>query len=245
MKNTQKKTLSPPGKILNDPTAKRVYNRELFGIVSKSYDRATPWLSFFRDKSWKKTLLKMLSVNNPKVAIDIACGTGDITRLLHKKWPNIGVYGTDLTPEMIFLAPPQNNTCYAVADMQRMPIKDGCASVVCGGYALRNAPDLQLALREVYRILENGGCGGFLDFSHSSNRLVAFVQFVLLKIWGGLFGLLLHGNAAVYGYLADSHKCFPSCNSLRFMFAKEGLPIENERRCMFGLLRLWIVRKVA
>ncbi len=231
------------GSELDTPLAKRDYNRKLFVEVSLTYDKATPWLSFFRDKAWKKKLVSLVGKADPRVVVDIACGTGDITLLLHNRWPMCKIWGTDLTREMITQAPSAPGVTYCLADMQKLGIATASCDIVTGGYALRNAPDLQQTLREVYRVLKPGGFGAFLDFSHSSNWFIALGQYFILKVWGSIFGLVFHRNAAVYGYLADSHRKFPATVHLRTLCGQEKIPVIIEKRCMMGLLRIWILCK--
>jgi demethylmenaquinone methyltransferase/2-methoxy-6-polyprenyl-1,4-benzoquinol methylase len=98
---------------------------------------------------------------------------------------------------------------FRLGDLDRLPYPADSFHLVTGGYALRNAPDLKECLREVFRVLRKGGAVAFLDFSRSPVPWLGRLQVRLLAAWGGLWGLLLHGNPEVYSYIAETLALFP------------------------------------
>ena len=127
--------------------------------------------------------------------------------------------------------------------MQSLPFEDRSADFVTGGYALRNAPDLNRTIREIDRILRPGGIAAFLDFSKPPSRLGQTVHHAVLKAWGGFWGLMLHGNADVYGYIADSLRFFPDRVELHDRFQGQGFTLRSRHRLYGGLLELTVFRK--
>ncbi len=98
---------------------------------------------------------------------------------------------------------------FRLGDLSRLPYPAESFHLVTGGYALRNAPDLRKCLREVFRVLNSGGTAAFLDFNRSPVPWLGRLQVWLLTVWGGLWGLLLHGNPEVYAYIAETLALFP------------------------------------
>ena len=232
---------------LSDPITKRRLNQSLFSIVAPRYAMITRGLSFFRDRAWKKRLVGSLSaLGAGSVVIDLATGPGDIARMVAQKYPQARIVGCDLTIAMLRSAPlggAPENALFSNQDMGALAVKPASADCITGGYALRNAPDLALALAECGRILKTGGTAAFLDFSKSPSLLTACIQITLLKAWGGLWGLLLHGKPWVYGYIGDSLKYFPNRPELRAAFEKTGFTVEFSRLFMMGMIELIVVRK--
>lgn len=101
-----------------------------------------------------------------------------------------------------------------------------------------------MALREIHRVLRPGGLCAFLDFRKSPRPLAQRAGHAALKLWGGFWGLLLHGHADVYGYIADSLARFPTAPALHAKFDDAGLPAMQCRQCMGGLLEWTICRKM-
>jgi len=233
-------------RVLRDPSAKLEYNRRLFAEVAPRYFVATRLLSLFRDKAWKRRLLSRLAMADPRVVLDIACGTGDLALLASRRWPDAMIAGCDISLDMMGLIGQQSwgskvqMTCQ---DMAHLAVASQAADIVIGGYALRNAPDVSLTLAEIFRVLKPGGEAAFLDFSRSPNTVVFLLQYWVLRLWGGFWGLALHGNSAVYAYIAESLRLFPDWRHLREMMTTTGFCDIAFIRRMTGLVDIIVARK--
>ena len=235
---------------LSRPEAKRDYNRALFAVVAPRYDAATRGLSFRADERWKRSLLELLpDPANCSAALDLACGTGDIALLLAERYPAAAVTAVDLTEEMLVIARRRGSASgrrtlrFLCADMNDLPMPAESVDVVTGGYALRNAPDLQQALFEVFRVLRPGGTAAFLDFAAPDGRVARSVRIALLTIWGRIWGRLLHGNPHVYAYIARSLRHFPSSSDLIALLGRIGFEEANTRRLFGGFLAITWMKK--
>jgi demethylmenaquinone methyltransferase/2-methoxy-6-polyprenyl-1,4-benzoquinol methylase len=227
---------------LSTPTKKRAYNRALFDTIAGEYDHVTPPLSFWNDKRWKRLLIDNLkNVSAPRI-IDFATGTGDLAGLLSRKYPGGHVTGADLSPRMLARAGGKlrkvNRTGFVRADMCASPFRSDSADIVTGGYALRNAPDLALFMREIFRVLKPGGTAAFLDFSHPAPSVFATTQYYLLLAWGSFWGWLLHRNGAVYGYIAESLHAFPDRVSLEKLILDCGFASVKTRLFLAGTIAI-------
>ncbi len=107
--------------------------------------------------------LRMIELAAPQPgmrALDLACGPGNLTRLLAAKVaPEGDVVGVDLAPGMIALARGEGipNARFEVMDIERMTFADATFDVAVCGHGLQFAPDLPRALREARRVLKTGG----------------------------------------------------------------------------------------
>lgn len=230
-----------PMEHLGSPETKQSFNRKLFSEVAPKYDFITKALSFGRDAAWKRKLIAGLPAQSAPRCIDLACGTGDFTRMLAQRYPKGSMTGLDLTPAMLELARKQTSDAsieYVEGSMAVLPFDTASVDIVTGGYALRNAPDLNQAIDEIARVLHPGGTAAFLDFSKPCNRAGQAISHFALKFWGGFWGLMLHGNADVYGYIADSLKLYPDRAGLRDRFAERGFSLHSSTRFFGGLLEI-------
>jgi demethylmenaquinone methyltransferase/2-methoxy-6-polyprenyl-1,4-benzoquinol methylase len=221
------------------PDSKQAYNRTLFRDVAPRYNLITRLLSFGRDASWKRWMVAQLP-DEVERAVDLACGTGDLTRALAQRYPQARVTGLDLTPEMLGIARQESpdTLAFVEADMRVTGEPDHSVDLVTGGYALRNAPDLAEALQEVSRILRPGGTAAFLDFSAPRSLLLRRLHYVLLLSWGALWGLVVHGNPRIYAYIARSLARFPDRSSFHQQLQTHQLPVVQSRRFMFGMIEV-------
>jgi len=230
---------------IQTPDSKRNYNAGLFTRVATEYDLATRAMSFGRDRIWKRRLVGMLPDVAKPNCVDLACGTGDVTFELASRFPNGQVVGIDLTPAMIEVARQRSRfaqVSFQAEDMCRTTVADGWADLVTGSYALRNAPVLDDAFREIRRMLKPGGCAAFLDFSKSPARWRQSLQLPLLKFWGGFWGIVLHGGPE-HAYIAESLRQFPDRVALREKIAGHGFRLEATRKCFGGMLEILVMRK--
>ena len=232
--------LAHPSLALADPDRKRSYNRLLFEEVAPRYDRITRLLSLGRDAAWKRWMISKLPQDRVHDVLDLACGTGDITFALRERFPQAEVTGVDLSPEMLELARKRSTgqVTFMEGDMSELLVEDQSIDLVTGGYALRNAPDLARTLGEIHRVLRPGGHVAILDFSAPDHSFLRLIQSKVLWVWGGFWGLVMHGNPAVYAYIARSLDRFPSRSDLHDQLEENGLhPVES--RCfMFGMIQV-------
>jgi ubiquinone/menaquinone biosynthesis methyltransferase len=234
------------GDSLKAAATKRDYNEKVFAEIAPRYDFITRALSFSRDAAWKRDLVAALPPYPAPNCLDLACGTGDISFLLARKYPKGRVLGIDITEPMLDLARSRNdcvNLRFANGDMADLKVESESMDIVSGGYALRNAPDLARAIDEIRRVLKPGGAAAFLDFSKPPARLPQHLHYWTLKGWGSLWGLLLHGNAEVYGYIAESLALYPDRARLRGLFLDRGFSIVSSELYFFGITELLVVRR--
>lgn len=231
---------------LQDPDQKRLLTKRIFFHVAPKYDFVTKALSFFQDSSWKKELFSFVpsTINGP--ILDCACGTGDLLLNSFYHFKNNMILGIDLQPMMLQLAQKRVPSAVHVSlqDLHSIAVKDKTIGLITGGYALRNAPDINIFVEQAQRILYSGGIGLFLDFTRSPNKLIAFCHWVLLKFWGSMWGLLLHRDMNIYGYISDSLRKFPDRKQLHRIFQAHGFEIVRSELRMFGMIELLMVKRV-
>jgi ubiquinone/menaquinone biosynthesis methyltransferase len=230
---------------LSSPCKKRSYNRWLFAIVAKRYGIATRVLSFSRDSSWKKWLVRNIQLSHASLAIDIASGNADIALRLKTGCPSLTMISSDITREMsrparLHIA--GSRVPFVMQDMSFLGFKSECADIITGGYALRNAPDLEATIVEIRRVLKSGGTAAFLDFSKPPARFAAGIEYFLLKFWGSLWGLLLHARPQIYGYIAESLRVFPDRAALHATLSRHGLEVQRSKRFFFGIIEAIVCR---
>ena len=243
---THRKNSDDRDSYLTNPCKKRRYNKRLFSIVAAKYAFVTHILSWGRDARWKKHLISGLPEISHGVLLDVACGTGDITYGLARRFSSSKIFGIDLTREMLQRVrkmPDKVSTQFALQDMATLGFRNESVDIITGGYALRNAPDLTSTLIEFKRVLKKDATAAFLDFSKPENRLLQKMHYIILKLWGNFWGALLHRKPEIYGYIAESLKYFPDRKTLRTIFNDCGFTVLSSRRYFFGMAELLVVGK--
>ena len=90
------------GSAFDSPDSKSRYVRRLFSTIADRYDLITVLLSYGNDRRWKRRLVSMARATPGDSALDLACGTGDITYALQDA--GVRTVGLDITPRMVELA---------------------------------------------------------------------------------------------------------------------------------------------
>ena len=222
------------------PATKAPYVRRLFATIADRYDFVTVALSYGQDRRWKRRLVAMAAPLNGRKAADLACGTGDITYLLHDAGAH--VVGLDVTRRMLVLAqekrPASARPAFLAGDMSDLPFADASFDVVTTGYGLRNVPDLPRSIREIARVLRPGGVFLSLDFNRPSNAAVRIVYHGYLTMVGSALGWILHGDADTYRYIPESIRGYPGAAAVVRILSDHGFSDARWHAVLGGLMAI-------
>jgi ubiquinone/menaquinone biosynthesis methyltransferase len=194
---------------------KQSYVNRLFETIAPRYDFFTAFMSYGMDGGWKRTLVEMADLRGDEVALDLACGTGDITFAVASRLSGGAAVGLDITQGMLDIAERKRresraaNVFFHRADILRMPFAAETFDCVTAGYALRNVPDVRAALAEIKRVLKPGGRVLSLDFGHPASKIYRWLYINYLIVVGSAVGLAMHGDADTYRYIPETLKLYP------------------------------------
>jgi SAM-dependent methyltransferase len=110
---------------------------------------------------WAPDLVEAAGVRPGDRALDMACGTGAVTRLLAERvGPTGTVVGLDINPEMLAIArraAPQPTIEWVEGSAVRMALPDATFDRVLCEQGLQFMPDKPAVLAEMRRVLKPGG----------------------------------------------------------------------------------------
>lgn len=192
--------------------------QSLFGSIAERYDRTNGVLSFQLHKRWNAELVRVISEEeSPRTLLDLCCGTGEITFTYLTKMPlRCQAYLLDFCEEMLSQAKKKSESLsmehhhltFLRADAQDIPLPKESVSAVTIAYGLRNVRDPKLCIKEVFRVLEPGGCFGILELTQPNNRLLRFGHKVYLRHVLPHLGKVMTRNENAYQYLCQSIQNF-------------------------------------
>ena len=112
--------------------------------------------------AWATALLDAAELRPGDRVLDVACGTGVVTRLTAERvGPDGAVAGLDVNPAMLAVARSVPSSGAAIewheASAESLPLADGSFDVVLSSLGLQFVPDKASALREMRRVLAPGG----------------------------------------------------------------------------------------
>jgi demethylmenaquinone methyltransferase/2-methoxy-6-polyprenyl-1,4-benzoquinol methylase len=232
---------------LRDPAIKQRYVSAMFDVVAQRYDRFTRMFSYGMDAGWKRRLLEPLSGRTDiAVAVDLACGSGDLAFGVALRVPAARVVAFDVSRPMVRLAAhrdTQRSVHVGAADMTSVPVGTGAADLVTIGYGVRNAPTPDAALAEAARLLRPGGTLLVLDFYRPRSRLWRALFLGYLRLAGNAVGWLWHRVPAVYGYIAPSVRDYLTVDDFSDALQTHGFDVLHVRRKLFGGIALHTARR--
>src|SRR5260370_36908487 len=129
------------------------------GAVPENYDRYLGPVIF---EPWAEDLVLRLADKKYERVLEIACGTGIVTRRLRNALPpTTEIVASDLNPDMFEFAKPKfkkdENVIWQQADASDLPFpKCSFDAAVCQ-FGVMFVPDKAAAMRECYRVLCSGG----------------------------------------------------------------------------------------
>lgn len=214
---------------------------QLFTRVAPHYDKLNNVISLGTQKLWRKKLLAGLEFKPGVKAIDICCGTGDLAIAMAKRLPQGRVTGVDFNAAMLKIAERKTkaipNLILINGDAMNLPLDDESFDIVTIGFGLRNVPDADKALAEIYRVLKPGGQLGVLEMSQPTNSLVKLGWKAYFKVFPYL-AKVAGGYIKDYQYLQKTSQQFVSAKQLAKMMENAGFKSVNYTPLNFGAAAL-------
>jgi ubiquinone/menaquinone biosynthesis C-methylase UbiE len=141
---------------------------QIAGNAAETYEHALVPAVF---APWAPLVIALADPRPGDSVLDIACGTGVVTRLAAQQVGRTGkVIGLDLNPGMLAIAasltpsdPPTNAPItWLEASATNMPLPDAAYDIAYCQLGLQFFPDRSAAMREMYRVLVPGGRLGLM-----------------------------------------------------------------------------------
>jgi len=212
--------------------------RSMFDAIAPRYDLVNRLMTFGLDQSWRRTTVKALALPGDSLLLDLACGTGDLTRLAVRQGHR--VIGADLSTGM--LAANHTGAPLVQVECSQLPFPDASFDGLVCGYALRNFTDLAGALVETGRVLRPGGRVAILEVdAPTSPALRAGYRIWFERIVPMLGGALSDRQA--YEYLPRSTAYLPAAPALRRLLRDAGYAAVGIRPLAGGLSQLIVATR--
>lgn len=216
---------------------------EVFHSVAQKYDVMNDVMSAGMHRLWKRFTVNTSGVKAGDSVLDIAGGSGDLSKLFSQK---VGVTGqvilTDINASM--LAVGRDNMIdaglqvpVAQCNAELLPFADNSFDCVIVAFGLRNMTHKEQALKEMHRVLKVGGRLLVLEFSKvwaPLSKIYDAYSFKLLPF----MGKLIANDAQSYEYLAESIRMHPDQETLRNMMTDAGLSKVDYYNLSAGIVAL-------
>jgi demethylmenaquinone methyltransferase/2-methoxy-6-polyprenyl-1,4-benzoquinol methylase len=213
--------------------------RRMFDRISPVYDVMNRVMTAGLDRRWRR-LTAQAAVRPGDRVLDACCGTGDLA--LEDLHAGGDVVGLDFSERMLERARRKSDAIeWVQGDATDLPYEDGSFDAVTVGFGIRNVADLEVGLRELARVLVQGGRLGCLEITRPRGILRPF-----FRLWFDglvpLLGRVLPGGAA-YTYLPASVRRFPGPTDLAAALERAGFRDVRVRLLAGGIVALHTAEK--
>lgn len=220
---------------------------QMFDSISSSYDTVNRILSCGLDLYWRWRLSSFVPKKHSLYLLDGATGTGDQLISVMKNCKNIHqAAGIDLSPQMLKLAYEKtrkksygHRLLFKEASLLDLPFPDNTFDCVTLSFGIQNVGDVGRALREIQRVLKDGGTVLILEFSLPSylwlRKMHLFYLSQILPRVGGFFSK----NEGAYDYLHRTILSFPYGEGFCAYLKENGFQEVKARPLTAGIVTLY------
>lgn len=216
---------------------------EVFHSVAQKYDIMNDLMSFGLHRIWKKFTFFTSNLKSGDKVLDIAGGTGDMTKGFKKiVGINGEVWHTDINQSMLKEGKKRLTnqgiiTPSSLCDAEKLPFKNDYFNAVCISFGLRNMTHKDIALKEAYRVLKKGGVILILEFSKINPLFSKIYDIYSFKVLP-FMGEIIANDKKSYQYLAESIRMHPNQEELKNIMANCNFKEISYHNLTFGISAL-------
>ena len=221
---------------------------KVFQDVFDKYDLMNDLMSLGIHRLWKKNFINWLNPQENTTLIDVASGTGDIAKLYLEKINHKGyVYCVDENKGMLDLSKKKlkknSKVKWFCNDAEELPFKNNYFDYYTISFGIRNINNINVALKEAYRILKPGGRFLCLEFSKVENQILNQLYKTYSKSIPQL-GKFIIGKSGPYEYLINSIEKFYSQEKFFQLIKKQNFINVSYRNLSGGIVAIHSAWKV-
>jgi demethylmenaquinone methyltransferase/2-methoxy-6-polyprenyl-1,4-benzoquinol methylase len=211
--------------------------RRMFDRIAPVYDVMNRIMTGGLDQRWRRITVEQAVRPGDRV-LDACCGTGDLAIAARKRGA-ADVVGLDFSAQMLERARRKASEIeWLQGDVLALPFEDASFDSATVGFGIRNVDDLEAGLRELRRVLRDGGHLAILEITTPRGVLAPFYRVWFDRIVP-LLGRMLPGGAA-YAYLPASVRRFPVPEELERLLEATGFDAVRFRLFAGGIVALHV-----
>jgi len=202
--------------------------RGMFDRIAGVYDLMNSAMTAGMHHRWRERAVDAAGLEPGDSALDVCCGTGDMTlELARRVGPSGRVVGSDFSERMLDIArekqpsPGAAKPMFEWADALALPYDDASFDAVTVGFGVRNLENLGRGISEMARVLKPGGRMVILEITQPQRPPLSTFFSVWFDRLVPVIGTLA-GDRDAYSYLPESVKRFPPPQGLAAMLDSDG-----------------------
>ncbi|MBQ7179883.1 MAG: bifunctional demethylmenaquinone methyltransferase/2-methoxy-6-polyprenyl-1,4-benzoquinol methylase UbiE [Bacteroidaceae bacterium] len=222
----------------------------MFNDIAPTYDLLNHTLSLGIDRGWRRKAIDELGQYRPQCILDIATGTGDFAILSAQRLSPQRLVGADISEGMMEVGRKkvaelglQDVISFQREDCMNLSFPEGTFDAVTSAYGVRNFQDLETGLREMYRVLRDGGHLLIVELTTPPRFPMRQLFWLYSRVFMPAVGWLISHNDKAYTYLPASMAAFPQGEVMEQILTEIGFRSIQWRRFTFGLSTMYLCEK--
>ena len=223
---------------------------QMFDNIAPSYDKLNHRLSWNIDKGWRRKAIRQLEPFKPQSLLDIATGTGDFAILAAEMLRPARLVGADISEGMMEVGRKKVREkgldgiiSFEREDCTALSYPEATFDAVTAAFGIRNFADLDKGLREMCRVLKEGGHLSIVELTTP----VTFPMKQLFHIYAHtvlpVYGRLISKDNSAYSYLTKTIEAFPQGELMVEILRKAGFREASFKRLTFGICTMYFATK--
>ncbi len=216
--------------------------RGVFDRVASRYDLMNDLMSGGIHRLWKAELIDWVAPRPGQTLLDVAGGTGDISRRFLDRAPGARAIVCDINQAMMNEGRDRaidegvlDGISWLCGDAEKLPVERSSVDTYTIAFGLRNVTRIDAALAEARRVLKPGGRFFCLEFSQviqpQLRRIYDLYSFNVLP----RLGQMVAGDREAYQYLVESIRRFPVQEELCRRMEAAGFGLVKHRNLSGGI----------
>jgi demethylmenaquinone methyltransferase / 2-methoxy-6-polyprenyl-1,4-benzoquinol methylase len=237
-----------------------------FDFIAGRYDAINRVLAFRMDVGWRRVMVEKIKnhvseLEHPKI-VDVATGTADVALMTSKMIPSATIIGIDPSNGMLDVGRQKvtkenldSRVNLQWADARNLGhFEANTFDAGTMAFGIRNVPERDVALCEIYKIMKPKSMFCILEFSEpdaEANGFLGSVAGVMIRHVVPFVGGLLSGHPRMYKHLQNSIENFPSPEGFKDLLSnlectpgEKSYHVEEVHHMNFGSVQLYSIHSL-
>ena len=228
------------------PDKSRDKIESMFDEIAPAYDKLNHLFTLNIDVKWRKEIVKHISAGNYpcRNVLDLASGTGDLSKELLNLEPLEIIYAADISSVMLEIQRRKLNDKrlkLIQTEAQSMPFEDNYFDIVTIGFGVRNFENLEASMKEIRRVLKSGGKLVILEMFKSGGIRTGIFNLYFGQIMPVIGNKISKSNA--YSYLFKSVNSFYQVTDFLKICRNCGFKTESVKNNFLGIVNTVYLNK--
>jgi demethylmenaquinone methyltransferase / 2-methoxy-6-polyprenyl-1,4-benzoquinol methylase len=237
-------------KPFSEQGSKKEQVSEMFDHIAPRYDFMNRFLSVGIDVSWRRKAIKRFQKDNPRILLDVATGTADMSIMAARILQPEKIIGIDISKKMLEIGRKKidkeglgTKIELFSGDGETINFPKDSFDGVMVAFGVRNFENLEKGMAEILRVMRPGAQLIVLEFSKPKLPGVKTLYNFYMGMVAPQMAKWFNQNKKAYQYLNESARAFPDRQLFIDVLNKTGYSDTSFKPLSLGICCIYSGRK--